>query len=206
MDFLKVEGKNVDAAIEKAISELNIAKEDAYVKVIEEGSNGFLGLGAKPAIVEVCEKFSIKNTAEPFMKDFIKSMGLNIDFVITQNQENRIEIDFVGDEVKYLIGKRGATLNAIQEFLNLAFNKMSNYRLSVIVNTGDYREKRKETLEKLALSIADKVRASKKPYTLNAMSSFERKAIHTALQGAPHISTSSVGEEPNRKVVVSYVD
>ncbi|MCQ2910832.1 MAG: protein jag [Clostridia bacterium] len=206
MDFLKVEGKTVDAAVEKAIAELNIAKEDAYVKVLEEGSNGFLGLGAKPAIVEVSEKFSIKNTAEPFMKNFVKSMGLNIDFVITQNADNKIEIDFVGDEVKYLIGKRGATLNAIQEFLNLSFNKMSNYRLSVIVNTGDYREKRKETLEKLAKSIADRVLDSKKPYTLNAMSSFERKVIHTALQGTAHIETSSIGEEPNRKVVVSYVD
>ncbi|MCQ2978958.1 MAG: protein jag [Clostridia bacterium] len=206
MDFLRVEGKTVDAAVEKAIEELKIEKDDAYVKVIEEGSTGFLGLGAKSAIVEVCAKFSLKNTAEPFMKDFIKATGLNIDFVMTQSQENRIEIDFIGDDVKYLIGKRGATLNSIQEFLNLAFNKMSSYRLSVIVNTGDYREKRKETLEKLALSIAEKVKASKKPYTLNAMSSFERKAIHTALQNVEHISTSSTGEEPNRKVVVSYVD
>ena len=133
-------------------------------------------------------------------------MGLNIDFVSSFTNENRIEINFIGQDVKYLIGKRGATLNSIQEFLNLAFNKMSNYRVSVIVNTGDYREKRKETLEKLAKSIAEKVKSSKRPYTLNAMSSFERKAIHTALQNVEHISTSSVGEEPNRKVVVSYVD
>lgn len=206
MDFLKVEGKTVDSAVEKAIEELKISKEDAYVKVIDEGASGFLGLGAKPAIVEVCAKFSIKNTAEPFLKNYIKAMGLNIDFVMNQSSENRIEIDFIGDDVKYLIGKRGATLNAIQEFLNLAFNKMSSYRLSVIVNTGDYREKRKETLEKLAKSIASKVKASKKPYTLNAMSSFERKVIHTALQNEAHISTTSTGEEPNRKVVVSYVD
>ena len=70
MDFIKVEGKTVDAAVEKAIEELKISKEDLYVKVLDEGANGFLGLGAKPAIIEACAKFSIKNTAEPFMKDF----------------------------------------------------------------------------------------------------------------------------------------
>lgn len=206
MEFKRFEGKNVDAALENALKELGIEKDDAYVKVIEEGTSGFLGLGSKPAIIDVCEKFSLKNTADPFIKDFIKAMGLNIDFVSSFTNENRIEINFLGQDVKYLIGKRGATLNSIQEFLNLAFNKMSNYRVSVIVNTGDYREKRKETLEKLAKSIAEKVKSSKRPYTLNAMSSFERKAIHTALQGVEHIETSSIGEEPNRKVVVSYVD
>lgn len=206
MNFIKSEGKTIDLAIENAINELSISKEDAYVKIIDEGTRGILGIGAKPAIVEVCEKFSIKNTAEPFIKEFIKNMGLNIDFIISQTTENRLEVNFVGDDVKFLIGKRGATLNSIQEFLNLAFNKMNSYRISVIVNTGDYREKRKETLEKLALNIAEKVKNTKKPYTLNAMSSFERKAVHTALQGVEHIETSSIGEEPNRKVVVSYVE
>lgn len=206
MDFIKKEGKSVDDATEKALKELNISLEDAYVKVIDEGVRGILGIGSKPAIVEVCEKFNVKKVAEPFLKEFVAKMNLNVEFYISNESENKIDVNFVGDDVKFLIGKRGMTLNAIQDYLNLCFNKLSSYRVSVIVNTGDYREKRKETLEKLAANIAEKVKVSKRPYTLNPMNSFERKAVHTALQDVEHISTSSVGEEPNRKVVVTYVD
>lgn len=207
MGFIRKEGKNVDDAVEKALKELSISKEEAYVKVIDEGVKGLLGIGAKPAIVDVCEKFSIEKVVDPFLKEFVKSTKLNIDYYVSnENNDNKIEVNFIGDDVKYLIGKRGATLNSIQDFLNLSFNKISSYKVSIIVNTGDYREKRKETLTKLAMNVAEKVKSSKRPYTLNAMSSFERKAVHTALQNVEHITTSSTGEEPNRKVIVSYVE
>ncbi len=205
MDFLRKEGKNVDCAINSAITELNITLEEAHVKVIDEGTKGILGFGAKPAIVDVCKKFNAKDIAEPFLKDFVSLMDLKVDFLITTTGENKIEVDFIGDDIKHLIGKRGLTLNALQDYLSLSFNRLSNYRLSVIVNIGDYKEKRKETLENLAKSISDKVLESKSSYTLNPMNSYERKIIHSTLQEIDHIKTESVDNEPNRKVVVTYV-
>jgi len=206
MEFLEVEGKTVELAIEKALEKLNITKESACIKVIDEGTKGILGFGSKPAIVQVCEKVNVVDKVEPFIKEFVNLMNLDIDYSINTLQDNKIEVNFVGNDVKFLIGKRGITLNAMQNYLNLVFNKISNYRVSVIVNIGDYREKRKETLEKLAASVVEKVKISKKPYTLNPMTSFERKVIHTALHDIANIQTHSIGEEPNRRVVVTYVE
>ncbi len=206
MNFIQKEGKTVDQAIEHACKELQITKENAFVKIIDEGVRGILGIGGKPAIVQVSEKFNIETSAEPFLKEFVKKIGLTVDYYVSNPEGNRIEVSFIGSDVKYLIGTRGATLNAIQEFLNLAFNKISGYRLNVQVDISGYREKRQETLEALAASVSKKVLESRKPYNLNAMSSFERKVIHNALQGIEHIETTSVGNEPNRYVVVKYVD
>ena len=122
------------------------------------------------------------------------------------NAENgSLEVDFAGEDMGILIGKRGQTLDSLQQLTNLAVNKKSDVYYRVKMDTEDYRNRRKETLESLAKNIAYKVKRSRKPVSLEPMNPYERRIIHSTLQNDKFVSTRSEGEEPFRHVVV-YLD
>ncbi len=203
VDAIQKTGKTVDEAVEEALRELNITKDEAEIEVIEEGSRGFLGMfGAKEAVVKVKKKFDPERIAKTFLKEMFISMGLivNID---TTLKEKQLEIKISGDDMGIIIGKRGQTLDAIQYLVNLVVNKGTAPYISVTLDTENYRERRKETLESLAFNLAKKVKHTGKNVVLEPMNPYERRIIHSALQNDRYVTTYSEGDEPYRNVVIA---
>ena len=132
-----------------------------------------------------------------------KAMGLTVTIQIEKEEDsNVVNVDLKGDDMGVLIGKRGQTLDSLQYLVSLVVNKDSEDYIRVKVDTEDYRKRRKETLENLARGIAYKVRKTRKPVILEPMNPYERRIIHSALQGNKFVETVSEGEEPYRHVVV----
>ena len=146
----------------------------------------------------------IKATALEFLSGVFKAMELPVEIQMEYNAENgSLEVDFAGEDMGILIGKRGQTLDSLQYLTNRVANKMQDGYVRVKLDTEDYRRRRKETLENLAKNIASKVKRTRKTVSLEPMNPYERRIIHSALQSDPAVSTHSEGEEPYRKVVVT---
>ena len=143
-----------------------------------------------------------RRRAEDFLKGMFESMGMEV-FVSTSFEDNVLTVDLTGDDMGVLIGKRGQTLDAVQYLTSLAVNKGNAAYVRVKVDTENYRERRKATLENLAKNIAFKVKKTHKSVYLEPMNPYERRIIHSALQNDPYVTTHSEGEEPCRKVVVT---
>lgn len=290
MEFREFSAKTVDEAITKASIELGISSDKLEIRTISEGSAGFLGLGSKPAVIQVRKKdgsfddnaadanadmkedkaaeksaeeksdaaeedmtennsdFSgkpvlkddsedsagkeedsqakdeeprrhhreivtdrsdeeisvMKKAAEKFLTDMFKAMDLPVTIKMEYNsEEGSLDIDLSGDDMGILIGKRGQTLDSIQYLVSLVVNREIDNYVRIKVDTEDYRRRRKETLENLAKNIASKVRRTRRPVSLEAMNPYERRIIHSALQGNKYVETHSEGNEPYRHVVVT---
>ena len=140
--------------------------------------------------------------AEGFLRDVYQAMGMEVDLVSTYDGEV-LNVQMNGDDMGILIGKRGQTLDSLQYLVSLVVNKGSSTYVRVKLDTENYRERRKATLENLAKNISVKVKKSRQSVYLEPMNPYERRIIHSALQGDPFVTTYSEGEEPNRKVVVA---
>lgn len=203
MDTIQRKGKTVEEAVNEALKELKISREDAEIEVIEEGSKGFLGVfGAKEAIVNVKKKFDPEKTAKVFLKEMFIAMGLIVN-IETTLKDKQLEVKISGDDMGIIIGKRGQTLDSIQYLVNLVVNKGTAPYISVTLDTENYRERRKETLESLAYNLARKVKHTGKNVVLEPMNPYERRIIHSALQNDRYVTTFSQGEEPYRNVVIA---
>ena len=140
--------------------------------------------------------------AEGFLRDVYQAMGMDVDLVSNYDGEV-LNVQMNGDDMGILIGKRGQTLDSLQYLVSLVVNKGSSTYVRVKLDTENYRERRKATLENLAKNISVKVKKSRQSVYLEPMNPYERRIIHSALQGDPFVTTYSEGEEPNRKVVVA---
>ena len=242
---------------------LATTREHLEYEVIEKGSAGFLGFGAKPAVIkaralsdeeiekaekqpepakevvkqevkkeikkevkkdEPVKEEKVEKTEEPapvkkeavagkeisaedFLKDVFKAMDMVVDIKVTENTEEKtMDIELSGEEMGVLIGKRGQTLDSLQYLVSLVVNKYSDDYIRVKIDTENYRERRKETLENLARNIAYKVKRTRKTVSLEPMNPYERRVIHSALQNDRYVTTHSEGEEPYRRVVVTLKD
>ena len=204
MDFIEFSAKTVDDAITEACQKLTVTSDKLEYEVIEEGSSGFLGIGAKPAVIKAKVKDSVADKAKEFLKEVFDAMNMTVVIDVKYNEENRnIDIELSGDEMGVLIGKRGQTLDSLQYLVSLVVNKGEDEYIRVKVDTEDYRKRRKETLENLAKNIAYKVKRTKRPVSLEPMNPYERRIIHSALQNDKYVTTHSEGEEPFRRVVVT---
>ena len=160
----------------------------------------------EPVVVERSEEeiAEIKKDAENFLKEVFAAMELTVEINIQYNKETgNLEIDFAGDDMGILIGKRGQTLDSLQYLTSLVVNKGDNAYVRVKLDTENYRSRRKDTLENLAKNIAFKVKKTRKPVSLEPMNPYERRIIHSALQGNKFVETYSEGNEPYRHVVVT---
>lgn len=147
---------------------------------------------------------ALKKSAREFLAGVFQAMELPVNVEIVYNQDaDNLEIDFAGDDMGILIGKRGQTLDSLQYLTSLVVNKGQSDYIRVKLDTEDYRKRRKETLENLARNIAFKVRKTRKPVSLEPMNPYERRIIHSALQGNRYVETYSEGNEPYRHVVVA---
>ena len=303
-DYIQFSAKTKSEAITKACIELGVSSDQLEIQVISEGSNGFFGIGSKPAVIKVRKIESVseeeemkeivetvkldsfkeeapvqeekkteaikpvkkeikepkavsekprqpkpvkeraakekqprefrepkekqvrekttkpvkpveiltdpeeikevENRAKVFRRDVFASMNLGeVEITSEYNTtDGSLEVDFEGEDMGILIGKRGQTLDSLQYLTSLVVNKGKSNYIRVKLDTEDYRKRRKETLENLARGIAYKVRKTRKPVILEPMNPYERRIIHSALQGNKFVETVSEGEEPYRHVVV----
>lgn len=303
-DYIQFSAKTKSEAITKACIELGVSSDQLEIQVISEGSNGFFGIGSKPAVIKVRKIESVseeeemkeivetvkldsfkeeapvqeekkteaikpvkkeikepkavsekprqpkpvkeraakekqprefrepkekqvrekttkpvkpveiltdpeeikevENRAKVFLRDVFASMNLGeVEITSEYNTtDGSLEVDFEGEDMGVLIGKRGQTLDSLQYLTSLVVNKGKSNYIRVKLDTEDYRKRRKETLENLARGIAYKVRKTRKPVILEPMNPYERRIIHSALQGNKFVETVSEGEEPYRHVVV----
>lgn len=224
------EGKTSTEAIEKGLKELNVSKNKVEIKILEqEDKRSFFSI-LTPRIVKVEMKIkedavednktnhannkkvikneNVDNTPaiekiNKFLKEFIEKLPTkNLSYDIKE-EDNIIKVNINGDDTGYLIGYRGEVLNSIQTIVSNIASKSSKEKIRVVVNIGGFREKREKDLQNLAVKIANTVVKTKKSVTLEPMSAYERKIIHTKLQENSRVKTHSIGEEPYRKVVVS---
>lgn len=165
---------------EKAISE----KKEVELAKVED------------ATIKACEEF---------LHNVLAAMGMEVTIQSHIDEEGALSIEMSGENMGILIGKRGQTLDSLQYLTNRVANKMQSGYVRVKLDTEDYRRRRKETLENLARNIASKVRKTRRAVSLEPMNPYERRIIHSALQGEKSIATHSEGEEPYRRVVVTLV-
>lgn len=207
MEYIEVSAKTVNEAITEACTRLGVTSDKIDYEIIDEGSNGFLGIGSKPAIIKASvkeEEVSLEDAAKKFLNDVFTSMNMTVLINIIFNEEKKeMDIDLSGDEMGVLIGKRGQTLDSLQYLVSLVVNKNTEDYVRVKIDTENYRERRKETLENLAKNIAYKVKRTRRAVSLEPMNPYERRIIHSALQNDKYVTTHSEGEEPFRKVIVT---
>ena len=194
--------KTVQEALKLALCELNLSESDVDVEVLDEGSKGIFGIGAKDAVIRVTPKIDFEARAYNFLTDVFVGMGIRVDIDITF-EEKRMNIVLSGDNMGIIIGKRGDTLDALEHLVSLCVNRGDGEYIRVSLDTENYREKRKTTLANLAENLANSVVKNKKKVTLEPMNSNERRIIHSTLQNNKYVSTYSIGDEPNRRVVIA---
>ena len=260
MSYIDVTGKTTEAAIEKALEQLGMDRDDVTVEILEMPKAGFLGLGGAPAKVRVTygpEESEVipaapvkqapaakqeppqkkeqppkekkpRRAAEPEEKaaviaeelplcedDNARRIAAFLDGLLThldsrsqvkvyEVEKGRYKVILEGEKMGQLIGRRGETLDAIQQLTNYAVNSGSEKRIRVQVDAENYRKKREQSLESLAAKTAEKAIRYRRSVTLEPMNAYERHVIHTALQETANVTTYSIGTEPNRRVVVAY--
>lgn len=200
-----VSAKTVQLAVENGAAELGYPVEKVQYEVIEEAKKGILGIGAADAKVRVYHEYTPAETANDFICTLLGNMGIEADIALASEDEDGAAIEITGEDLGLLIGKHGDVLDAVQYLATLAANKDRDkddfYRISVDVE--GYREKRAESLRALARRMADKVLRSRRNFTLEPMNAYERRIIHSEVQKIEGVTTYSVGQDADRKIVIS---
>ena len=203
-NWLEISAKTVDEALTEALIKLETTSDQIEYEVIEKESSGLLGLFSKPARIRVCKKESVDDKVRNFLSDLFEKMEIEVEVVLGyKEEEGVIEIELKGSEMGLLIGKRGQTLDSIQFLTSLVANNNREDYVKIKMDTENYRERRRQTIENLAKNIASKVKKTRKPAYLEPMNPYERRIIHAVLQNDKYVETYSEGEEPFRKVVVN---
>ena len=203
-EWIEVTAKTVDDAITEALIKLGSTRDNVDIEVVEKERSGFLGLNRKPARVRAALKETIQDKAVDFLEKIFNIMEIKSEMNVEFNEEDKtMNINIIGEDMGVLIGKRGQTLDSLQYLVSLVVNKESEEYIKVKLDTENYRERRKETLENLAKNIAYKVKKTRKSVALEPMNPYERRIIHSALQNDKFVETHSEGEEPYRKIVVT---
>lgn len=202
-EYIQISAKTVDEAVTKALIELGITSDKLEYEIVEKGSAGFLGIGSKPAIIQARKRLDVIEEGREFLEKVFQNMQMDVTIDMEFDKEEKVvTINLSGAEMGVLIGKRGQTLDSLQHLVSLVMNKNSEEYLRVKLDTENYRERRKTTLEHLAKNIAYKVKRTKRSMALEPMNPYERRIIHSALQNDNYVFTKSEGEEPFRHVVV----
>ena len=255
---LEKSGRTEEDAIQAALKELGLERDDVSVEILERAKSGFFGIGATQAVVRItyeCQDapevqkeevhpapkaeaapVSAKKPAEPeaakavteaaptaeakavapdenpkyaairsFLSGLLDKMDIEAEIEISERPNGGIDVNLSGNGMGAIIGRRGETLDAIQHLTNYVINRGGEKRAHINIDAESYRAKREDALTHLAEKMAEKAIKYKRSMSLEPMNSYERHVIHTALQNYEGVTTASTGEEPNRRVVVSYV-
>ncbi|WP_130869960.1 RNA-binding cell elongation regulator Jag/EloR [Intestinimonas massiliensis (ex Afouda et al. 2020)] len=253
LKWIESTGKSEEAAVEAALQQLGMDRDEVSVEILERAKSGFLGIGSCPAKVKVsyeapdeepeekvvptpapvvekpaapaprAEKAEPAPAApaasaprtpagpedrtaaiEGFLTGLLEHMGAQAKPEIKVDENGTYQVELVGQDLGGLIGRRGETLDAIQQLTGYAVNHGQSKRVRIHVDAEGYRAKREESLIRLAHKVAGKVVKYRRNVTLEPMNAYERHVIHTALQDTPDVTTYSIGTEPNRRTVVAY--
>lgn len=195
--------KSVDEAKALALAELGVSEENVIINVIEEGTKGFLGLGAKEARVVAEVKDQNAAIATKFLCELFDAMKIEVGIYAVSGEDNTLNIELTGDDMGIVIGKRGDTLDGIQYLTSLVVNSINDDYIKVTIDAENYREKRYNALINLSERLAAKVLKTGRKQTLEPMNPYERRIIHANLQSNDKVTTYSIGEDPYRKVVIA---
>lgn len=197
-------GKSIDDALTEALVQMEITSDQVEYEVIEQEKNGFIGLFSKPAVIRVRKKQQTVDIVYDFLKKTFAAMNIDVEISHEMDEEENImNIELKGSDMGMLIGKRGQTLDSLQYLTSLVANKKTEKYLKIKIDTENYRQRRKETIENLAKNMASKVKKTGRPAFLEPMNPYERRIIHATLQSDKYVDTHSEGEEPHRKVVIT---
>ena len=204
MKYVEKEAKTVEDAITEALVEMGLTSDQVTVEVLEKGPTGLMSIfSSKMAKVRVYKKINLSDIAQDFLGDVFDKMGMEVKIDVELDDHSNMNINLSGPSMGVLIGKRGQTLDSLQYLVSLVVNKESDNYVRVKLDTENYRVRRKETLETLASNLANKVKSTRKKFTLEPMNPYERRIIHATLQNNKAVETHSEGEEPYRKVVIT---
>lgn len=205
MEPIRQEAKTVEEAIILALDKLGIRRENAEIRIIEKGSKGLLGfIGTKNAIVEVNSKVDNVKLGLKFLQRLFKNMPFDgsIDIVEEETNDEQVLYNIKSSDLGIIIGHRGETLDAIQYLTSLVVNKSTESYFRVLIDAEGYRDRRKNTLERLAKRLADKAISTGRKVMLEPMPPHERRIIHMYLRKDNRVNTYSEGREPFRKVMI----
>ena len=201
--IIEKKAKTVEEAIELALAEIGAQKSEVEIEVVEEGSKGFLGIGGKDAVVKVTYNPDSEKRAKDFLNKIFEITKEDVT-VESEIDGEILKINLSGPDMGIVIGKRGETLDALQHLTSLVVNRGDKSFLKVSLDAENYREKRNVALEELAGKLANKVMRTGRNQTLEPMNAYERRIIHSALQDHETVTTYSVGQGVNRKVVIAF--
>lgn len=201
MKVVEKSGRNVDEAVGAALEELGVPSNRVSVEIVDEGKGGFLGIGARPAVVRVTLRHNRVERLESFLHEVCAAMEMDAQIRVQEDSEY-LRAEVSGREAGMLIGHHGQTLDALQYLANLVSARAGEEGPRVLLDVEEYRKRREETLIRLATRLADRVKRDGERMVLEPMSAHERRVIHLALQDDPAVETSSEGEDPFRRVVI----
>ena len=201
MKQLEAAGKTFNEALTAGLAQMGLDLDQVDYEILDEGAKGFLGIGVRPVRIRLTQKDSPAIRAEEFLSQVTRLIGLDVSFE-TEQEEEALKINMVGENQGILIGHRGETLDALQYLCSLRVNKDRDEYIRVTLDTENYRAKREQTLINLANRMAQKAVRSGRRMAMEPMNPYERRIMHSALQGNEQVTTHSEGEEPNRRVVI----
>ena len=218
---IEQEAKTVEEAIELGLASMGVSRDEVSIEVLEKEQKGFLGFGSKLAKVRLTSLYEeaeeeqaekepeetvisddVERLAVAFLSDVFEKMKLEVS-IACEKQEHEIKMNLSGAEMGAVIGRRGETLDALQYLTTLAVNKKSEEYYKISLDTENYRSEREKTLQNLAHRLAEKAKRNRRNVSLEPMNAYERKIIHSALQEDEDVHTYSVGEDPNRRIILS---
>lgn len=218
---IEVTGRTEDDAINSALRQLGLPREDVSIEILERAKAGFLRIGASPAVIRVSYEVpdekpapaakpaaaapsaAVQERTNEFLGGLLERMGTKAELEMSVREDGSITVNLSGEGMGAIIGRRGETLDAIQHLTNYAVNRGCEERTHISIDAENYRAKREESLVHLAEKMAAKTLKYRRSMALEPMNSYERHVIHTALQNYEGVTTCSTGSEPNRRVVIS---
>ncbi len=202
MEKYKFQAKSEEGLLEKALTELNVKKDEIITKTYEEKGGLFSG---KKYTLEVVKLSDVASVGKEILDELLKGIGIKAN-IETKVRDSQVKYEIFSQSNSLLIGKKGHILDAIQTYVRQAiFNAVDLY-VNITIDVENYKEKQNYFLEKKVKRIARDVTLSKVDVKLDPMNAYDRKVVHTALQGFKYIKTESEGEEPNRCVVIKYTE
>jgi spoIIIJ-associated protein len=205
---------SVEEAIEAALEELGVSEQEAEVEIVREPQRGLLGIGGQDAVVRVrVRREEVSGTeleeqaelAEEFLEGLLDRLGMDVE-IEHHVVEGAMYVDIIGSEAEegmgLLIGKHGATLDALQELMRSAVQRRTASRCRVLVDVEDYRKRRRSQLVDRTRQVAQRVRRTGKQEAMEPMNPYERKIVHDAASEVTGVESASEGEEPSRRVVI----
>ncbi|MCD6449058.1 MAG: protein jag [Thermotogaceae bacterium] len=204
MKKIRSTAPTVEEAIEKVIKEYDLKDDEYTYEIVEKGFKGILGFFSKEATVDITIKrnFYARKIKE-FLLGIVKSANLDVKINVTYRGKT-FYVKIKGTGIGKLIGKHGKTLGALQHILTIFVNRLSDIKLNVVIDAGEYRERRKKQLETIAENAIREVVRNKGKVVLDPMFSFERKIVHEIVKKYKGVRSYSIGVEPYRKVVIEY--